>query len=154
MPDAGRYTPPELAKNGWDAIKRSSHSAVDAFNFGILLFEAFNNGDYTGTDQAGQTKNIPPAMQTGYKRLVNAIPKARITVGNFLEMGQRSGAFFDSPLIKLTDGIENLGVKSETERELFLEYEPVPPHHPEVACLHDTVTSAISRTTFQRISSG
>ncbi|EFX03834.1 protein kinase family protein [Grosmannia clavigera kw1407] len=121
VPDAGRYTPPELVRNGWEAIKRCNHSAVDSFNFGILLYEAFNNGDYTGTDQAGQTKGIPPTMQTGYKRLVNANPKARITVGNFLELGQRSGAFFDSPLIKLTDGIENLGVKSETEREQFLD---------------------------------
>lgn len=121
MPDAGRYTPPELARNGWDAIKRSNHWVVDSFNFGVLVYEAFN-GDYVGSDQAGQTKNVPPTMQTGYKRLVNANPKSRISVANFLDMGQRRGAFFDSPLIKLTDGIENLGVKTEEERESFLEY--------------------------------
>ncbi|OAA68687.1 protein kinase family protein [Niveomyces insectorum RCEF 264] len=120
VPDAGRYTPPELLRSGWDAIKRSNHWAVDSFNFGVLIFEVFN-GDYTGPDQAGQTKNVPPTMQTGCKRLTNANPKARISVANFLEMGQRSGSFFDSPLIKLTDGIENLGVKSEPEREQFLD---------------------------------
>ncbi|CAK7208857.1 Nuclear aminoacylation-dependent tRNA export pathway component [Sporothrix bragantina] len=120
VPDAGRYTPPELARGGWDAIKRSNHWVVDSFNFGVLLYEVFN-GDYAGSDQAGQTKNIPPTMQTGYKRLVNANPKSRISVANFLDMGQRHGAFFDSPLIKLTDGIENLGVKTEAEREAFLE---------------------------------
>lgn len=120
MPDAGRYTPPELARGGWDAIKRSNHWVVDSFNFGVLLFEVFN-GNYIGSDEAGQTKNIPPTMQTGYKRLVNANPKSRISVANFLDMGQRHGAFFDSPLIKLTDGIENLGVKTEAERDEFLE---------------------------------
>ncbi|KAL7623130.1 Nuclear aminoacylation-dependent tRNA export pathway component [Parahypoxylon ruwenzoriense] len=120
VPDSARYTPPELARSGWDAIKKSPHSAVDAYNFGTTIFEVFN-GDFMGADQAGQTKGIPPTMHAGYKRLVNANPKARVTVGAFLEQGRRSGSFFDSPLIKLTEGIDNLGVKSETEREQFLD---------------------------------
>ncbi|KAI0007440.1 ARM repeat-containing protein [Xylariaceae sp. FL0662B] len=120
VPDSGRYTPPELARSGWDAIKRSPHSAVDAYNFGTTIFEVFN-GDFMGADQAGQTKGIPPSMHTGYKRLVNANPKARIAVGAFLEQGRRSGGFFDSSLIKLTEGIDNLGVKSESERDRFLD---------------------------------
>lgn len=121
VPDSGRYTPPELTKSGWDALKRSPHSAVDAYEFGALVFEVFN-GTFNGGDQAGQTKNIPPSMQSSYKRLMNANPKARLSVAHFLEQGRRNGAFFDSPLIKLTDGIENLGVKTEEEREAFLEY--------------------------------
>ncbi len=120
VPDSARYTPPELARSGWEAIKRHPHSAVDSFNFGTLIFEVFN-GDFTSADQAGQTKNVPPSMQSSYKRLVNANPKARLSVGHFLEQGKRNGAFFDSALIKLTDGVDNLGVKSETEREAFLE---------------------------------
>ncbi|KAI1081478.1 ARM repeat-containing protein [Whalleya microplaca] len=119
VPDSGRYTPPELARSGWDAIKRGPHSAADAYNFGTTIFEVFN-GEFMGADQAGQTKGIPPSMIAGYKRLVNANPKARITVGAFLEQGRRSGGFFDSSLIKLTEGIDNLGVKSENEREQFL----------------------------------
>lgn len=120
VPDSARYTPPELARSGWDAIKKNPHSAVDAFGLGILIFEVFN-GSYSGVDQAGQTKGIPPSMHSSYKRLVNANPKARLSVGQFLEQGKRSGAFFDTPLIKLTDGIDNLGVKSDEEREAFLE---------------------------------
>lgn len=120
VPDSGRYTPPELAKSGWDALKRSPHSAVDSYNFGILVFEVFN-GSFSGADQAGQTNNVPPSMQASYKRLTNPNPKARLSVGHFLEQGQRHGSYFDTPLIKLTDGLENLGVKSETEREAFLE---------------------------------
>ncbi|CAJ2502428.1 Uu.00g098220.m01.CDS01 [Anthostomella pinea] len=120
VPDSGRYTPPELARSGWDAIKRSPHSAIDAYNFGTTIFEVFN-GDFLGADQAGQTKGIPPTMHSGYKRLVNANPKARITVGAFLEQGRRPGGFFDSSLIKLTEGVDNLGVKSEDERERFLD---------------------------------
>lgn len=59
-------------------------------------------------------------MQSSYKRLCNANPKARITVASFLDQVSRTGAFFDSPLIKLTEGIDNLGVKSPSEREEFL----------------------------------
>ncbi|KAL2157722.1 hypothetical protein VTH06DRAFT_5205 [Thermothelomyces fergusii] len=120
VPDSGRYTPPELANSGWDALKRSPHSSVDAYQFGALIFEVFN-GTFNGGDQAGQTKNVPPSMHASYKRLTNANPKARLSVAHFLEQGRRSGSFFDSPLIKLTDGIENLGVKSEEEREAFLD---------------------------------
>ncbi|KAK4191453.1 putative N-terminal kinase-like protein [Podospora australis] len=119
VPDSGRYTPPELAKSGWDAIKRNPHSAVDAYDFGALIFEIFN-GSFT-SDQAGQTKNIPASLHPSYKRLVNTNPKARLSVAHFLEQGRRNGSFFDTPLIKLTDGVENLGVKSETEREEFLD---------------------------------
>ncbi|RKU49430.1 hypothetical protein DL546_006747 [Coniochaeta pulveracea] len=60
-------------------------------------------------------------MHSSYKRLVNVNPKARLSVGHFLEQGRRSGAFFDTPLIKLTEGVDNLGVKSEAEREEFLD---------------------------------
>jgi SCY1-like protein 1 len=88
--------------------------------FGALIFEVFN-GSFLGGDQVGQTKNIPPSMHSSYKRLTNANPKARLGVGHFLEQGSRKGAFFDTPLIKLTDGVENLGVKSQEEREAFLE---------------------------------
>ncbi|CAI6100175.1 unnamed protein product [Clonostachys chloroleuca] len=119
VPDSPRYSPPEVAQNGWEVIKKHPQTAVDAFDFGILVFEVFN-GEYNGTDQAGQTKNVPPSMQSSYRRLCNNNPKARISVGNFLDQGVRTGSFFDNSLIKLTEGIDNLGVKTPEEREEFL----------------------------------
>ncbi|KAF4982886.1 hypothetical protein FZEAL_1582 [Fusarium zealandicum] len=119
VPDSGRYAPPELARGGWDVIKKNPHTAVDSFNLGTLILEVFS-GDYNGVDQAGQTKSIPPSMHSSYKRLCNANPKARITVGAFLDQGNRSGSFFDSSLIKLTEGIDNLDIKTPDEREEFL----------------------------------
>lgn len=119
VPDSARYAPPEL-RSGWDAIKKSPHSAVDSFNLGTLILESFT-GDYAGPDQAGQTKSIPPSMHASYKRLVNANPRSRLSVSHFIEQGSRRGAFFDTPLIKLTDGVDSLGVKSAEEREAILE---------------------------------
>ena len=119
VPDIGRYTPPEVAKSGWDSIGKNPIHAVDAYDYGILISEVFNGG-FSGSDQVGTTKNVPMQMYTSYKRLTHAVPKMRLSVAHFLEQGSRSGGFFDTPLIELTDGIENLGLKSETEKDAFL----------------------------------
>lgn len=121
VPDIGRYTPPEVASGGWDSVRRNPTHAVDSFQYGILISEVFNGG-FSGTDQVGSTKNVPAKMQTSYKRLTHAVPKMRLSVGHFLEQGTRNGSFFDTPLIQLSDGIENLGLKSEAEKDVFLTY--------------------------------
>lgn len=114
-PDSGRYASPEVAKTGWDAIKRHPLPAVDAYAFGVLICEVFNGGTIMG-DQIGQTKNIAPSMHQSYKRLLNANPKARLSIAHFREQGKRSGGFFETPLIKLSEGLESLGLKSDEER--------------------------------------
>ncbi|KAF2153052.1 protein kinase [Myriangium duriaei CBS 260.36] len=119
VPDSGRYAPPEVAKGGWDSIKRGPISAVDSYDYGILISEVFTGG-FSGSDQVGKTKDIPHAMHNHYKRLVNPNPKLRLSIAHFLEQGARPGSFFDTPLIQLSDGIENLGLKTEGEREEFL----------------------------------
>ncbi|KAK0347654.1 Nuclear aminoacylation-dependent tRNA export pathway component [Friedmanniomyces endolithicus] len=119
VPDIGRYSPPEVAKNGWESVRKGPTHAVDAYQYGILISEVFNGG-FSGTDQIGSTKSIPLAMQVNYKRLTHAVPKMRLSVAHFLEQGSRSGCFFETPLIQLTNGIDNLGLKSETEKDAFL----------------------------------
>ena len=119
VPDINRYIPPEVAKTGWDAIKRNPVAAVDSYAFGLFIFEVFNNG-VSGTDHVSETTNIPSSIQQSYKRFLNANPKARLTVSHFLEQGRRSGGFFETPLIRLSEGIENLGLKSEGERAELL----------------------------------
>lgn len=119
LPDIGRYSPPEVAKNGWGGVRGGPIHAVDAYNYGILVTEVFNGG-FSASDQIGSTKNIPLNMQNSYKRLTHAAPKMRLSVGHFLEQGTRSGSFFDTPLIELADGIDNIGLKSPDEKEAFL----------------------------------
>ena len=79
----------------------------------------FNNGEVR-SDQVTQAKNVPPSIQQSYKRLLNANPKARLSVAHFLEQGRRSGGFFETPLIRLSEGIESLGLKSDGERAELL----------------------------------
>lgn len=118
-PDSGLYATPEVAKSGWDIIKRHPLPATDSYGFALLMFEAFN-GCLISNDSVGQTKNVPPSMHQSYKRLLQQNPKARLSVPHFREQGRRSGGFFETPLIKLSEGIESLGLKSDGEREEFL----------------------------------
>lgn len=117
--DISRYSPPEVVKGGWDTIRKNPTHAVDAYQYGILVTEVFNGG-LLGSEQVGTTKNIPVDMHTSYKRLMHAVPKMRLSIGHFLEQGRRSGGYFDTPLIQISDGIENLGLKSESEKNSFL----------------------------------
>ncbi|KAL5043643.1 hypothetical protein BDW71DRAFT_187497 [Aspergillus fruticulosus] len=117
LPDTARYTPPEIVKGGWDAIKRHPLTAVDSYGLSILVFEVFN-GNFTG--EVGKTTNIPPSMHQSYKRLGMANPKLRLSPAHFVEQGKKSGGFFETPLIRLTDDIDSLGLKSDAEREEFL----------------------------------
>jgi len=110
---------PEVSKGGWEVIKQNPAHAVDSYNFGTLIFEIFN-GNYHGSDQLGQMKCIPPSMQQAYKRLLNPNPKARMSVGQFLDQGKRIGGFFQTPLIQVTEDIESLGLKAEDERNEVL----------------------------------
>jgi SCY1-like protein 1 len=122
VPDSGRYSPPEVVRAGWNAIKSNPITAPDAYDYGILVYEVFNSG-YASADQLSQPKSVPQTMQQSYKRLINANPKSRISIAQFLEQGQRNGGFFETPLIHLTDGIDNLGLKSDEERQEFLAYD-------------------------------
>lgn len=119
LPDMGRYTPPEALKTGWEATRSNLVHAVDSYGYGILIAEVFS-GSLSGSDGLSNIRDIPQNMQASYKRLIHAVPKMRLSVGHFLEQGIRHGSFFDTSLIKLTDGVDNLGLKSESERDAFL----------------------------------
>ncbi len=120
LPDANRYAPPEVAANGWSAIKKHPLPAVDAYGLGCLVFESFN-GSFMGGDQLAQTRSIPATIAPSYKRLVNANPKLRLSPANFVEQGKKASGFFQTPLIHITESADNLGLMNYEERDDFLE---------------------------------
>ncbi|MCJ1355380.1 MAG: hypothetical protein MMC33_005371 [Icmadophila ericetorum] len=131
VPDSARYHPPEVTRSGWETIKKNPVSAPDSYAYGLLIYEVFNGGALS-SDQVGQTKNIPPNIHQSYKRILNNNPKVRLTVASFIEQGRRSGGFFETPLIRLSDGVENLGLKSDEERgELLSELDELSEDFPE-----------------------
>ena len=105
--------------------------AVDSYDFGLLIYEVFNGRAPINTE-IGNTTNVPPSMHQSYKRLLNSNPKARLSITHFLEQGRRSGGFFETPLIRLSEGVESLGLKDEAERvELLSELDQVSEDFPE-----------------------
>ena len=93
--------------------------APDSFGLGTLVYEAFNSS-FMSTDRLGQPGKIPASMTAPYKRLINTNPKLRLSAGHFVEQGKKSGGFFETPLIHITEGAESLGLKNEAERDEFL----------------------------------
>ncbi|KAK5273049.1 Nuclear aminoacylation-dependent tRNA export pathway component [Exophiala xenobiotica] len=119
LPDSNRYAPPEVVNGGWSAIKKNPLGAPDAYGLGILVFEAFN-GSFMGNDQLNQPRSISANMIQSYRRLVNSNPKLRLTASQFVDQGKKTGGFFETPLIHITEGADSLGLKSEEERDQFL----------------------------------
>ena len=119
VPDSNRYAAPEIANGGWSVIKKNPLYAPDSFGLGTLVYEAFN-GNFMGTDRLAQPGGIPSNMVAPFKRLVNNNPKLRLSAGHFVEQGKKTGGFFETPLIHITEGADSLGLKSETERDEFL----------------------------------
>lgn len=62
-------------------------------------------------------------MHQSYKRLLNSNPKARLSVSHFRDQGRQSGGFFETPLIRLSEGIESLDLKTDVERAELLRWE-------------------------------
>ncbi|KAI5818373.1 kinase family protein-like protein, partial [Pyronema omphalodes] len=122
LPDQERHKAPEvtMAKEGWEVLKKMPVHVTDSWGYGILIYEAFN-GVFNGADQLPQPKKVPPGMQTAYKGLITANPKTRLSVADFLKKGLQNRSFFEIPLIKISEFIENIGLKGASEREVFLD---------------------------------
>ena len=95
--------------------------ATDAWNLGTLIYEMFN-GAFSNADQLNNKGVIPQDLFTPYKRLLNPAPKARLSVSQFLDLGCRAGSFFSTDLIKCSESLENMSIKNDHERDLFIEY--------------------------------
>ncbi|KAJ6150897.1 hypothetical protein N7470_007491 [Penicillium chermesinum] len=100
VPDGGRYTPPEVAKGGWDVIKRHPLAAVDAYGLGVLIYEVFN-GNFSGGTKSAKL----PIFHQACTRATS---------------GKKHGGFFQTPLIRMSEDVESLGLKSDAEREQFI----------------------------------
>jgi SCY1-like protein 1 len=93
---------------------------ADSWNFGTLIYEVFNAGAFSNSEQLMQARKVPQNMAASYKRLIQQNPKTRLSIAHFLEQGNRSRGFFDTPLIRVAHFVENMGVKDQAEREEFL----------------------------------
>jgi len=113
--------PPEVAKSSWDMYRSNSWSPVDAYGLGVLISEAFS-GTAIRPSQAPDIARVSANLLPMVRRLLSPNPKLRPSVGIFLEQGRKTGGYFQTPLISFSENIDNLGLKSDAEREQFLRF--------------------------------
>ncbi|KAF5370779.1 hypothetical protein D9758_002135 [Tetrapyrgos nigripes] len=125
MPDNNSWSPPEVKKSGWSALKQGEPSVSDAYALGLLLNAAFNPDHHPPATAspphppppATARGNIPSAVFPLYKRLLNPNAKGRLTAKGFLEVGMTDTGFFaNNRLVKVCLGLDNFAIGSESEK--------------------------------------
>ncbi|KAL1942784.1 hypothetical protein VTO73DRAFT_5024 [Trametes versicolor] len=134
LPDASTFSPPEVKKGGFSALKELPPAAADAYGLGLLIHFAFNaNQGPPATAQpphppptAASRGAIPTTIFPAYKKLLNPNPKARLSPAHFLELGmsqtagEGSGFFASNRLVKVCAGLDGFNVASEGEKASLL----------------------------------
>ncbi|KAG0351329.1 hypothetical protein BGZ54_003318 [Gamsiella multidivaricata] len=119
IPDSNRYAPPEVRKKSWNVVKECELWSTDTWHYACLIYEVFN-GTFSSPDQLTSPGKIPPEMASFYKNLLRPDPKARPSVGDFLDKGLQAKGFFQTDLIQVVLFLENFSVKEPLQRDTFL----------------------------------
>ncbi|KIK68879.1 hypothetical protein GYMLUDRAFT_153091 [Collybiopsis luxurians FD-317 M1] len=138
MPDNMSWAPPEVKKDGWSSIKQGEPAAADAYALGLLLNATFNPDHHPPATAspphppptATAKGNIPSALFSLYKKLLNPNARGRLTAKGFLEIGMSDSGFFaGNRLVKVCLGLDNFALASDSEKTILLR------------TLHDSVDS-------------
>ena len=123
LPDASRYMPPEIKRNGWSSTQDGFVWTTDSWMFACFLYECFNN-NFSRSEQLNTCGNIPQAIFASYQRLVNMDPRSRPSVADMIQTGTFPGSFFDSEFIQTAIFLENITVKDNAEKIRFFKNLP------------------------------
>lgn len=116
LPVSGRYTPPEITRTGWSSVDSLPIHAVDSWQLGVLIYEAFNGVLANPAGEMGQRKNIPTSLWTGQRGLCNSNPKQRISVERFSKGGP-----LKTELVDISSKLHSLSIVEEGEFQSFLD---------------------------------
>ncbi|KAJ3027145.1 UNVERIFIED_CONTAM: hypothetical protein HDU68_004335 [Siphonaria sp. JEL0065] len=120
LPDAFKYSPPEVANGVWSSIRDNPISAIDSWGFGCLLYEIFNNTILPSRDVLTQTAQIPKSILVHYKHLLNSNPKSRHDVATVFEKCRTPGGYFANDFIAVCLALEQFSIKEAHEKDQFL----------------------------------
>ncbi|KAJ2076554.1 Nuclear aminoacylation-dependent tRNA export pathway component [Coemansia sp. RSA 988] len=109
---------PEIEAQEWQRLESAKPGALDGWGLACLIYEAYNSNIQSQTQMQTQGR-IPQPLWTLYQRLRTQDMRRRMTPAEFLQTGQRPGAFLDSDFVKACQFIENVAVKEDTERAEF-----------------------------------
>lgn len=116
VPTSKKYCSPEVAHTGWGTVKGVPVHAVDSWQVGVLIYEAFNGLLSDPRTEMKTRGKVPANMWSAQKSLANANPKQRLTSERFL-----SSQAMRSPLVDLSSQLHGLSIQEEMVFSHFLD---------------------------------
>ncbi|RKO89272.1 armadillo-type protein, partial [Blyttiomyces helicus] len=120
FPNSSKYTPPEVAKGSWSAVRNNPPSAVDSWAFAVIIYEIFNGNFSRPDDLAGQRGSIPQELFSAYRSFLNPNPKARLDLARFSTEASQKRCYFDNDFIQANLFLEQMAIKDTHEKDQFL----------------------------------
>jgi SCY1-like protein 1 len=108
-----RYQSPEVARSDHSVFTGASIWSLDSWCLGCLIYEVFN-GIIDRPQSLTNTASIPPSIIPGYRKLLATAPDNRCNPKQLLTV-----AYFTAPIVQLVDFLDNLALKSASEKEEF-----------------------------------
>ncbi|WBW73692.1 protein kinase domain and HEAT repeat protein Ppk3 [Schizosaccharomyces osmophilus] len=110
-----------LASSGVrDLVLHREFSQVDCIEFTYLVYQVFNSTNTKAVD-LNQRENIPASIHNSLKKLVSQDSKQRISISEFLRLGERPGGFFRSNFIVLVDMINKMQIQDPADCQKLFE---------------------------------
>ena len=116
VPTSTRYSPPEIARSGWGGTANMPVHAIDSWQLGVFIYEAFNGVLQNPAAEMSQRRKVPAALWTAVRSLSNANPKQRLTSERFL-----SSQALKSDLVGLSAKLHGLSIVEEFVYNDFLD---------------------------------
>lgn len=125
--------PPELLSGSLDNVGNNPISSIDSYHLALLIFKLFNPTkslpvNLTSPPNQAMRGLIPMNLFNAFKKLLNPSPKHRLSVEDFLNLGNNSldtqnGSYFSkNSLIELCKGLEMFSLMNQIERIKFLRF--------------------------------
>ncbi|KAI9329125.1 armadillo-type protein [Zopfochytrium polystomum] len=118
MPEAWKYAPPELLNNAWSSSASNPISSIDAWCFGCLIYELFNE-PISRREALAQGGKIPRSLLPRYRGLTHNSPKLREDLSQLLERASTGNGYFVNDFIQATLFLEQISVKDASEKDQF-----------------------------------
>lgn len=109
------YAPPEVQKSGYQ--QQLPPGTVDAYQFGLLLYDVFNN-NMDGTQSRTSRGKIPSTVLFNLqKQLCNANPRQRLS----LEKASKSSPIQQNEMLDLSSQVDSLSIATDTQMLDFID---------------------------------
>lgn len=123
LPGFRNILPPELALKGVDSLRGNRQIfKLDSFKLGGLIWCLFNelsdSSEISNVNQIQDTLKLPRTLVTSYKRLTFNVALKRASVEAFIVQAQDT--FFKSSLIRCANELDELHLKSDSEKFEFM----------------------------------